>query len=65
MSKYPMLTAELIRREYQDDEIKKILGQNVLRVMRDVESAAQHSLRGPSEKLINELDPYSPFGSNK
>ena len=56
VSKYHMLTAELIRREYQDDEIKKILGENVLRVMRDVESNAQRSSRGPSEAILEVPD---------
>jgi microsomal dipeptidase-like Zn-dependent dipeptidase len=37
VSKFPSLIAELFRRGYKDDEIKKILGQNILRVMRDVE----------------------------
>jgi membrane dipeptidase len=38
VSKYPMLTAELLKRGYTEDEIAKILGLNVLRVMR----AAEH-----------------------
>ena len=37
VSKYPSLTAELLRRGYKDDEIKKILGLNILRVMREAE----------------------------
>jgi len=37
VSKYPSLTAELLRRGYKDDEIKKILGLNILRVMRDAQ----------------------------
>jgi membrane dipeptidase len=40
VSTYPALTAELLRRGYKDDEIKKILGQNVLRVMRAAEKVA-------------------------
>ena len=40
VSKYPALTAELLRRGYKDDEIKKILGLNILRVMRAAEAAA-------------------------
>ena len=40
VSKYPNLTAELLRRGYKDDDVKKILGQNVLRVMREVEKTA-------------------------
>ena len=58
VTKYPDLTAELLRREYSDDDILKILGGNVLRVMREVESASERiqQKRGPSEALIEELD---------
>jgi membrane dipeptidase len=40
VSKYPALTAELLRRGYKDDEVKKILGLNILRVMRQVENVS-------------------------
>jgi membrane dipeptidase len=40
-SGYPALVAELIERGYTDDEIRKILGENVLRVWSEVETAAQ------------------------
>lgn len=40
VSTYPDLTAELIRRGYSDEDIMKILGGNVLRVMREAEAAA-------------------------
>jgi membrane dipeptidase len=40
VSTYPALTAELLRRGYTDDDIRKILGLNVLRVMRAVEKEA-------------------------
>lgn len=40
VSKYPMLTAELLRRGYTDEDIAKILGLNVLRVMRAAEHAS-------------------------
>ena len=40
VSKFPALTAELLRRGYSKDDVKKILGQNVLRVMRQVEQVA-------------------------
>ena len=56
VSMYHLLTAELIRREYQDDEIRKILGENVLRVMREVESASEGMERGPSEALLEKGD---------
>jgi membrane dipeptidase len=41
VSKFPLLTAELIRRGYSDTDIKKILGGNILRVVRQVEEATQ------------------------
>jgi membrane dipeptidase len=34
VTKYPLITAELKRRGYSDWAVKKVLGQNVLRVMR-------------------------------
>ena len=58
VSKYPELTAELLRREYSDDDVLKILGGNVLRVMRQAERASLRlrEQRRPSEALIAELD---------
>jgi membrane dipeptidase len=41
VSTYPTLTAELLRRGYKDDDIRKINGLNVLRVMRRVEGVAR------------------------
>ena len=54
VSTYPALIAELLRRGYKDDEIKKITGQNILRVMRQVEklSSTLHAERGPSTMLF-------------
>jgi len=40
VSKYPALTAELLRRGYKDDDVKKILGLNILRVMRGAEKVS-------------------------
>ena len=40
VSTYPMLMAELIRRGYTDEDIKKIAGRNILRVMRGAEAVA-------------------------
>lgn len=58
VSKYPDLTAELLKRGYKDDEIKKILGLNVLRVMRQVEkvAASLQKTRQPSTATIEQLD---------
>jgi membrane dipeptidase len=41
VSTYPALTAELLRRGYKDEDIRKINGLNVLRVMRGAEAVAQ------------------------
>jgi membrane dipeptidase len=53
VSKYPALTAELLRRGYKDEEIKKILGLNVLRVMRAAEGvAAKLQKQRPASSLL-------------
>jgi len=39
-SGYPSLVAELLRRDYTEDEIRKILGENILRVWAEVEATA-------------------------
>jgi membrane dipeptidase len=54
VSKYPALTAELLRRGYADADVKKILGLNVLRVMRAVEkiSLQLQKERGPSTMIF-------------
>ena len=56
VSTYPSLTAELMRRGYKDDDLRKILGQNILRVMRTVEGVSKklQSERGPSALLFEE-----------
>ena len=41
VSKYPYLTAELLKRGYSDQDIRKILGLNVLRVMREAERVSK------------------------
>jgi membrane dipeptidase len=58
VSTYPALTAELLKRGYKDDDIKKILGLNVLRVMRQVEKVAAglQKSRKPSTATIEQLD---------
>jgi membrane dipeptidase len=54
VSTYPALTAELLRRGYSDTDVKKILGLNVLRVMREVEKVSRtlRSRRGPSAAVF-------------
>jgi membrane dipeptidase len=58
VSKFPDLTRELLARGYGDEDVRKILGRNLLRVMRAAEdtSARLRRERGPSEALIEEMD---------
>lgn len=50
VSSYPVLFAELRRRGWSDDELRKLAGRNVLRVLRDAEAIASdlQQTRGPS-----------------
>lgn len=58
VTKFPYLFAELLRRGYSENELKKIAGLNVLRVMRETERVAERlqQERGPSQASIEELD---------
>ncbi|MFB0517605.1 MAG: dipeptidase [Candidatus Neomarinimicrobiota bacterium] len=58
VSKYPALLAELLRRGYSEEDVKKVAGLNLLRVFRQVEKVAQKLQRktAPSNALIEELD---------
>src|SRR5207248_7094531 len=54
VSKYPSLTAELLRRGYCEADLRKILGLNILRVMRGAEkvSSRLQAERGPSSAIM-------------
>jgi membrane dipeptidase len=58
VSKYPDLTAELLKRGYKDDDLKKIIGLNLMRVMRQAEKVAAglQKTRQPSTATIEQLD---------
>jgi membrane dipeptidase len=57
VSKYPDLVAELLRRGWGDDDIRKLARRNVLRVLRDVEAAAAKArAKPPSNAKIEKLD---------
>ncbi len=43
VSKYPNLVYELLVRGYNDEEIQKILGGNLLRVWKKVEEVAERT----------------------
>jgi membrane dipeptidase len=55
---YPDLFAELLRRGYSEEDLRKIAGLNMIRVMRDAEAVSER-LRPenePSEVLITDFD---------
>jgi membrane dipeptidase len=58
VSKYPDLFAELIRRGWKDDELRKLAGRNFLRVMREAENTSRRlrAERAPSVGSIKKMD---------
>jgi membrane dipeptidase len=62
VSKYPDLTAELLKRGYSDTDVRKILGLNILRVMRGAEKVAAglQKTRQPSTVTIDQFDGTKP-----
>lgn len=57
VSTYPDLFAELLRRGYSEEELEKIAGLNMLRVLRGAEEVSQRlrNEHGPSEVLITDF----------
>ncbi|MDN5767180.1 MAG: dipeptidase [Humibacillus sp.] len=58
VSGYPRLVAALIERHWSRDDLGKLVRENTLRVMRDVEAVARdlQTSRAPSLRTIGELD---------
>lgn len=58
VSRFPYLTAELLRRGYSEADVRKVLGGNVIRVMRQAEEVAGRLQRerGPSQAVIDVMD---------
>jgi len=58
VSTFPALVEELLRRGYSDEDVKKVLGLNVIRALRRAEQVAQamQAERGPSNATVEELD---------
>jgi membrane dipeptidase len=58
VSTYPALIAELLERGYSRDEVAKVAGRNMLRLMRAVEAVAAdlRTRRAPSDVLMEELE---------
>lgn len=61
VSTYPALVAELLRRGWSDNDVKKVIGLNVLRVMREAEHVAARLQREhpPSTAQIEVMDHWS------
>jgi membrane dipeptidase len=62
VSTYPALFAELARRGWSDEDLRKLAGENILRVMARAEevSATLKKERAPSNRTITELDGPQP-----
>jgi membrane dipeptidase len=58
VERFPNLIAELIRRGWSDEDVRKVIGLNVLRIMRDAERVAARLQRArpPSVSRIEDLD---------
>jgi membrane dipeptidase len=58
VAQYPVLLAELLRRGYRDEDVKKVAGANLLRVLREAERVAVRlrAERPPSDARIEDLD---------
>jgi membrane dipeptidase len=58
VSMYPNLFAELIRRGWTDADLRKLAGENILRVMRQAEAVSRRlrASRPPSNATVESLD---------
>ena len=58
VSTYPALFAELSRRGWTEQDLRKLAGENLLRAWREAEAVARRLQRerGPSTATIEELD---------
>jgi membrane dipeptidase len=58
VTRYPALFEELASRDYHDEDLMKIAGRNLLRVMREAErtGARLRAARPTSKATIDELD---------
>jgi membrane dipeptidase len=62
VSRYPQLIAELLARGWSEQDCARLVGGNVLRVMREAEAAARaiSARRGPSMARIEDTDGQPP-----
>ncbi len=62
VSTYPNLTVELLKRGYSDDDVKKVLGLNLLRAWRQADRVAAElqTQRGPSTATLTGMNGAKP-----
>ena len=62
VSRYPYLFAELIRRGWSDEDLRKLANGNILRVLKQAEAVAERlqKTRQPSTRTIQQLDRSVP-----
>ena len=68
VSKYPALFAELAHRGWSDEDLRKLAGENIMRVLDQAQAVAARlqKTRTPSTKTIAELDgPKVPRSSSR
>jgi membrane dipeptidase len=59
---YPNLLAELLHRGFSEDQVEKIAGRNLLRVLRAAEQVAARATRAPAE---TRLEPSPAAGTSR
>jgi membrane dipeptidase len=59
VSRFPDLLAELLERGYSDEDIRKLVGLNFLRVMREAEAVSQR-LREEHAPYVGTISPEIP-----
>jgi membrane dipeptidase len=62
VSRYPYLFAELIRRGWTDEDLRKLANGNILRVLKQAEAVAERlqKTRQPSTRTIHQMDQSMP-----
>jgi len=57
VSKLPAITYELLKRGYSDADVKKVLGENLLRVMAEVEGVAKKTQTSGAKPSFAKINP--------
>jgi len=60
VSKLPAITYELLKRGYSDADVKKVLGENLLRVMSEAERVRQKMQASGSKPSFAKINPAKP-----